>query len=137
MNPRWTIAVATCACVAASAYTYSVDPSSGGYPQCLLYQATGYYCAGCGATRAVHALLHGRVLEALHDNLLLVSLLPVIAAFVIPFLARAWRENQWPAIYLAQRTIALRGVTLFSIAIVFMTARNLPGSPFDWLRPLA
>lgn len=29
-------------------------------PPCLVYKWTGYYCPGCGGTRAVQALLEGR-----------------------------------------------------------------------------
>jgi hypothetical protein len=31
---------------------------------CLFYLMTGYYCPGCGGTRAMNALLHGRLLKA-------------------------------------------------------------------------
>ena len=34
-------------------------------PPCLFHRMTGYYCPGCGATRCVYALLHGRIGEAL------------------------------------------------------------------------
>jgi len=30
-------------------------------PPCLFHRMTGYYCPGCGATRSVYALLHGRI----------------------------------------------------------------------------
>jgi Protein of unknown function (DUF2752). len=30
-------------------------------PPCEFYTRTGFYCAGCGGTRAVNALLHGRI----------------------------------------------------------------------------
>jgi hypothetical protein len=136
-SPRWTLALGTCACAAASAYAGAVDPAGGGYPRCLLYQATGYYCAGCGATRAFHALLHGRVAEALHDNLLFVAALPVVLAVVLPIAARAWRESQWPGMVAVQRTIARRGLGVLALGLLFMVARNLPGAPFEWLRPLA
>ena len=137
MNARWTIAVGSCACAAAAVHLFAANPAVGGYPQCLLYETTGYYCAGCGATRAMYALLHGRMLDALHDNLLFVTLLPVVLAFVLPFAARAWRANRWPAVYLTQRAVAMRGVGMFFIALLFMAARNMPGAGFDWLRPLA
>jgi hypothetical protein len=137
MSPRWTIAVAACACAAAGAYAYSVDPATGGYPGCLLYQATGYYCAGCGATRAIHALLHGRVLDALHDNLFFTLLLPLVAAMIFRFAAQAWRESEWPTIRAGQRTIAWRGAAMVGVALLFMVVRNVPGGAFDWLRPLA
>src|SRR5271156_7018418 len=93
---RAQIVLAACACGGASAFLYAVDPNRHAvYPQCLLYNATGIYCAGCGATRAVHALLHGRVLEALHDNALLVAALPLLLYVAGPYVATAWRNNGW------------------------------------------
>lgn len=35
-------------------------------PPCLFHLITGYYCPGCGGTRAVRALLHGHILQSLH-----------------------------------------------------------------------
>ena len=29
-------------------------------PTCALHYVTGYYCPGCGGTRAINALLHGQ-----------------------------------------------------------------------------
>src|SRR3984957_16405231 len=96
-NPRAQIVLGACACAGASLFVYSVDPSRHAvYPQCLLYNATGIYCAGCGATRAVYALLHGRVLDALHDNALFVAALPMLLYVVGTYLLSAWRENAWP-----------------------------------------
>ena len=70
ISVRGQILLAACGCAGASAFLYAVDPSHHAvYPQCLLYNATGIYCAGCGATRALYALLHGRVLEALQRSL--------------------------------------------------------------------
>lgn len=34
-------------------------------PPCAFHSMIGLYCPGCGGTRAVHALLHGRLLESL------------------------------------------------------------------------
>jgi hypothetical protein len=137
MTPRWIIALGACACAAAGSYVALVDPAAGGYPRCLLYEATGYYCAGCGATRALHALMHGRLLLALHDNLLFVTLLPVVLALALRTAVPAWRENRWPAAQLDQRSFVRRTFTLLAIGLVFMAARNLPGAPFDLLRPPA
>lgn len=33
-------------------------------PPCAFYAITGYYCPGCGGTRAVFALLHGHILRS-------------------------------------------------------------------------
>lgn len=35
-------------------------------PPCLFYLITGYYCPGCGGTRAVRALAGGRFLRAVY-----------------------------------------------------------------------
>jgi hypothetical protein len=136
-SPRWQIAVGACACAAASAYVYAVNPAGGAYPECLLYQTTGLYCAGCGATRAFHALLHGRVLEALHDNVLFVTILPVMLLATAMLATRAWSDNRWPALRVTPRTLVWRCVGFAALALLFMTLRNLPGAPFDLLRPLS
>jgi hypothetical protein len=136
-SPRWQIALGACACAAASAYVDTVDPARGLYPRCLLYQTTGLYCAGCGATRAFRALLHGRVLEALHDNLLFVSLLPVALILAALYAGRAWHANKWPAIPITQRGLLRGGAGFVALMLLFMALRNLPGAPFDLLRPLS
>ena len=52
--------------VALAAYLFIYDPSRAGlYPPCLFLLATGHPCPGCGTTRALHALLHGRVSHAI------------------------------------------------------------------------
>jgi hypothetical protein len=136
-SPRWQIALGACACAGTGIGLSLIDPASGLYPQCLLYQTTGIYCAGCGATRAVRALLHGRVLEALHDNVLFISLLPVALFFIARPVGRAWRADRWPAIQWSQRELLLRGLGSLAVMLLFMAVRNLPGAPFDLLRPLA
>ena len=35
------------------------------YPPCAFHMLTGLYCPGCGGTRAVRALMHGRLLLSL------------------------------------------------------------------------
>jgi hypothetical protein len=137
ISPRWTIALGACACAAAGAYTFAVEPESGAYPHCLVYAATGYYCAGCGATRALHALLHGRVLDALHDNVLFVLLLPAALMLIWRITAPAWRDNRWPTDPVKPRPFLFRAAALIAVAAIFMAVRNIPGAPFDLLRPLA
>lgn len=33
---------------------------------CMIHAATGYYCPGCGGTRATYALLHGKIITSLY-----------------------------------------------------------------------
>ena len=42
-------------------YLLWIFPANG----CTLHNLTGYYCPGCGGTRAIYALLHGHVLRSL------------------------------------------------------------------------
>jgi len=136
-SPRTQIVLGTCACAAASLFLYSVDPSRNAvYPQCLLYNATGLYCAGCGATRALYALLHGRLLVALHDNVLFVAALPLVLCVLAAHLLAAWRANAWPRVHVQPRRVLGGGVGIFALVVAFMVLRNLPGPAFDWLRPL-
>jgi Protein of unknown function (DUF2752) len=46
------------------------------YPVCPFHQFTGLDCPGCGSLRALHALLHGQWMAALHFNLFFVLSLP-------------------------------------------------------------
>ena len=135
ISTRVQIAVAACVCGGATAFLFAVDPNRHAvYPQCLLYNATGIYCAGCGATRAVYALLHGRILEAVHDNALFIGVLPLIVYLAGGHVLAAWRANAWPALPVDNR-LAWRGGAVFLLMLAFMVVRNLPGAPFEWLRP--
>jgi len=50
-------------------YVTAVDPNvAGHYPTCPFLWVTGWYCPGCGALRAIHALGHGDVMTALARN---------------------------------------------------------------------
>jgi hypothetical protein len=57
------------------------------YPHCAFRDATGLDCPGCGSTRALHQLLHGRVREAVRLNAMLFPLL-LLGAFSAPSFLR-------------------------------------------------
>ena len=52
------------------------------YPQCPIYAFTHLLCPGCGATRAVAALLRGHLTEAFHNNALVVVLVPILIGWI-------------------------------------------------------
>ena len=41
---------------------------AGSLPKCFLHETTGFWCAGCGNTRSVMALLHGHIFLAIRNN---------------------------------------------------------------------
>lgn len=75
------VGAAIVALAAAGFIAYRFDPAGGAfpYPRCMFKVLTGWDCPGCGSTRALHALLHGRVADALAANPAIFVALPLIA----------------------------------------------------------
>jgi Protein of unknown function (DUF2752) len=92
------------------------------YPQCPIYAALHLECPGCGATRALAALLHGRLSEALHYNALITLLLPFALTYGIVCYWRLLRNERyrWPRFPTATIYAVATATLLFSIL------RNLP-----------
>src|SRR5258708_976408 len=65
-----------------AAVLFLFNPSEWGfYPFCFFYRTTGLLCPGCGSLRAMHQLLHGHFVAALHFNALFVLSLPLLALY--------------------------------------------------------
>jgi hypothetical protein len=100
-----------------------VDPPAQArfYPVCPIHQFFGINCPGCGATRALAALLRGHIAEALRFNALFVLLLPAALALALETYRRAirpgrfhWPQPPAPALYATLATAA-----------IFTIARNI------------
>ena len=67
------------------------DPEEAGgvYLKCVFHEVTGLHCAGCGGTRAAHALTKFEFAVAFRKNPLLLILLPFLAVGVA-LEAAAW-----------------------------------------------
>jgi hypothetical protein len=95
------------------------------YPTCFFHQTTGLLCAGCGALRALHQLLHGHLLTALRFNPLVVLSLPVIAGMGFKLLVQKAQGRRV--------SVGLRPLWVWvglAVLAVFTVVRNLPGVPF-------
>ena len=51
----------------------------GFWPACPFHELTGLVCPGCGATRAVAALLRGHLVEAARLNAMVLLMVPLLA----------------------------------------------------------
>ncbi|MCW5899118.1 MAG: DUF2752 domain-containing protein [Flavobacteriales bacterium] len=59
-----------------------------GFQACGFRAITGHRCPGCGATHALHHLLHGRILEAFQHNALVLLAPPLMMLQAV--VARRW-----------------------------------------------
>lgn len=93
---------------------------------------TGFHCPGCGATRATHELLHGRLLSAMHYNAFWIAALPLAA---YQGLSEALRTARGRGLKhdLTRRPGLL--ITLVAIGLLFAVLRNLPSYPWTLLSP--
>ncbi len=86
-------------------------------PLCTLHRLTGLYCPFCGATRAAHYFLEGRVAEAFAANPLVLFAVPLFLLYLI-------------------RPVPKWGWGVFIVAfVVFGIVRNIPAWPFCVLAP--
>lgn len=110
---------------------WRLDPNAKGslLPPCPLHALTGWFCPGCGSTRALHALVHGDVVQALAMNPLLVVVLPLLAwmALSAAGLALPGRRTLMP--------IAANPRIWLVVLLGYWVLRNLPWLPFAWLAP--
>jgi len=117
------------AALVATGYVATVDPNvAGHYPTCPFLAVTGWYCPGCGALRAVHALAHGDLMTALARNPFAVVAVGYAVVSWVLWLDRTarGRSRRWLA-----PPWVLYGV--LAAILIFWVLRNLPG--WTWLSP--
>ena len=118
---------AACGLALATAYVAAVDPEQGALlPRCPFHALTGWWCPGCGMTRATHHLVHGDVAGAVRFN----ALLPAVIALI----TLAWLD--WYARSAGRRAL-VRGrlpswapTVGIAVAVAFAVVRNLPAADF-------
>ena len=113
--------------VAATVFVF--DPAKNFfYPGCTFHKITGLNCPGCGATRSLHALLHGNVRAALQDNAKFIALLILFTLrggwLVLKHFRGRERGQFFPVKWLWP---------LLTLAVLFSVLRNLPA--FSFLSP--
>jgi Protein of unknown function (DUF2752) len=120
---------AAAAALVATGYVAAVDPNvTGHYPTCPFLALTGWYCPGCGALRAVHALAHGDLMTALARNPFAVVALGYAVVSWALWLDRTARGR--PRRWLAPPWVLYGALAAI---LIFWVLRNLPG--WTWLSP--
>ncbi len=92
---------------------------------CPFRTLTGWWCPGCGLTRATHHLLRGDVTQALRYNLFVVAILAALAATWTVWLVASTGRSVGRALSPPAWIPVMAVVTLVAFAVV----RNLPGVP--------
>src|SRR5947209_271810 len=101
---------------------YLVNPADANVLPCPFRAITGWNCPACGATRAVHQLLHGNLIGALHLNVLLVLALPFFAWAGWSYARAVLHDQPWHGVRFSPRIITL----VFIVMIGFTIVRNIP-----------
>lgn len=115
-----------------STYFYFNNPAASPYPPCPFLFFTGYYCPGCGTSRAFHQILHGNFGNAFNLNPLMVLCIPLIAYLFICLLEPKVKEKCIIS-RLVFNTTFLKIMLL--IILAYWLARNIKFYPFTLLAP--
>jgi len=102
------------------------------FPPCPLHAATGWWCPGCGATRASYLLFRGDVAGALHFNALWVVLAPLALYQAVAVAGEAYGVRWLRRIPLTQTVIVALLVSLIGFGVI----RNLPLDALRVLNPI-
>ena len=105
---------------------YLYDPVASQWtPECSFKLVTGLQCPGCGIQRALHALLQGRFLDAIHYNYFLLFSGPYIILFGIrALLPKGKVKDKLTSIIEDKRLIWLY-IILFFVWFVLRNMLNL------------
>ncbi len=107
--------------IALAVLLYNFYPTHSQYfPQCPVKSLLGFYCPGCGNTRALYALITGDLGNSVKQNILFVpTVCFVILLLIFPRLRRS-------------RVVAL---AVLIIIVLYAILRNIPCYPFYLLAP--
>ena len=118
--------------LAGAGVLYAFDPAeSGSFPKCPFLSLTGCFCPGCGTLRALHQLLHGKVMMALSYNVLTVAFLPFLAYSFGTGALRQLGVRVPRSVSIDYRLVW----ALLGVIVLFWVLRNLPLQPLSTLAP--
>jgi hypothetical protein len=102
------------------------------YPKCPFRILTGYYCPGCGSTRALSKIVTGDYASAFKYNSLLAVVFPFLAVYFLNLFSRVFlRKDFFEGFIMPAYLIYI----LLAIFIIFGVLRNIPVYPMNLLAP--
>lgn len=132
-RPLWIATLASAALAAGAGFwllrTYDPNVAGNPFPPCMFRALTGWFCIGCGLTRAMHALAHGDLVRAFAMNPLGVSLIGVVPLML------AWSGGWQPRVLAPLMRWVLEPKLWLVLLPGYWIARNLPWFPFTLLAP--
>ncbi|MGN0628281.1 MAG: DUF2752 domain-containing protein [Oscillospiraceae bacterium] len=128
MKKRFAIfAAAAVLAAAALLYLYSTEEGAGAGIPCLFYTLTGFYCSGCGASRALRSVLHLDFYQALRYNAVFTVLLPFLGAY---FCALGVSYVRFGKDRVSEKVPGAAVWTAVGAALVYGILRNIPALSF-------
>ena len=116
---------------AALIYLYFTGEGEGAGIPCVFYQMTGFYCSGCGASRALRSILHLDFYQALRYNAIFTFALPLIAAYFCALFLSYIRFGKDKI----SEKIPMKIIWIFiAVALIYGILRNIPA--FSFLAPI-
>lgn len=100
---------------------FALMPELPHVPLCFYHAVTGHDCPGCGTTRAVFAILHGRFAAAAAFNLLGYFVLLIVLRRIVT-LARPELQERWFNSPLADKVLL---GTMLGVAVVQFARKTL------------
>ncbi|MBQ6579693.1 MAG: DUF2752 domain-containing protein [Oscillospiraceae bacterium] len=125
--------VAAAALIAAAAlvYLYFTGEGEGAGIPCMFHQITGFYCSGCGASRALRSILHFDFYRALRYNAIFTICLPLFAVYFTSLSVSYIRFGKDRV----SEKISMKIVWIFiALALIYGVLRNVPA--FSFLAPV-
>ena len=122
MKRKILIVLAVIGAILAANIFYFFDPSSSGWViKCPFKAMTGFDCPSCGNQRLVHALLHGKFIEAFYCNPFTMLSIP----YLIPVFLTLKSKKGFP---LKVRNVVQAPIVLYiyaGLACVWWVLRNI------------